>query len=208
MDVFVSYSRQDSEVISPLVALLRCAGVDVFMDVRSIAFGEDWKAAINRAITSCDRVLVAWSTAASTSEWVEREYLAAKRHDKPIVPLLLDATPLPPVLADFHGCADLLPLISTFRISLGRQIANPEEFLERETGYARQHTARRLQAKPAAADKRTTGIREKLRAIRHPRCHIAYRTTIDASTEAHRLDESTQQLARTAANLIASFGAR
>ncbi|MCB1788671.1 MAG: toll/interleukin-1 receptor domain-containing protein, partial [Gammaproteobacteria bacterium] len=51
MDVFVSYSRQDSEVISPLVALLRCAGVDVFMDVRSIAFGEDWKAAINRAIT-------------------------------------------------------------------------------------------------------------------------------------------------------------
>ena len=101
--VFISYAHADSRVVLPDVELLRAGGVQVFMDVRDIDYGERWAAALKRAIDGCERVIVFWSAAAKVSDWVEREWRMAVERGKKIVPTLLDDTPLPRELADFQA---------------------------------------------------------------------------------------------------------
>jgi TIR domain len=106
--VFVSYARHDRLAVEPAVDLLRAGGVEVFVDVLSIGFGERWKDVLNDALARCERVLVFWSRAAAASEWVEREWRSALALGKKIVPTLLDRTPLPVELAEFQAVTRLL----------------------------------------------------------------------------------------------------
>lgn len=52
--IFVSYSRRDKQELEKLVSTLQSAGHGVWWDVRSIQGGEDWQAAIKRAIVDSD----------------------------------------------------------------------------------------------------------------------------------------------------------
>jgi hypothetical protein len=106
--VFVSYARVDRLAVEPAVDLLRAGGVEVFVDVLSIGFGERWNDVLNDALARCERVLVFWSRAAAASEWVDREWRSALAMGKKIVPTLLDRTPLPAELAEFHAVTRLL----------------------------------------------------------------------------------------------------
>jgi len=47
--------------------------------------------------------MVFWSSAAASSEWVEREWRSALEANKKIVPMLLDDNPLPPPLRARRG---------------------------------------------------------------------------------------------------------
>lgn len=106
--VFVSYARVDRLAVEPAVDLLRAGGVEVFVDVLSIGFGERWKDVLIDALARCERVLVFWSRAAAASEWVDREWRSALAMGKKIVPTLLDRTPLPAELAEFQAITRLL----------------------------------------------------------------------------------------------------
>ena len=109
--VFISYSRVNGEVVSIAAKLLRAGGATVFQDVVDIEYGSDWQEALARAIRQCERVLVFWSLAASTSEWVEREWRMALKAGKRIVPMLLDKTPLPAELSRFNGMPELMQFL-------------------------------------------------------------------------------------------------
>jgi len=109
--VFISYSRVNGEVVAIAAKLLRAGGATVFQDVVDIEYGADWQEALARAIRQCERVLLFWSLAASTSEWVEREWRMALRAGKRIVPMLLDKTPLPAELSRFNGMPELMQLL-------------------------------------------------------------------------------------------------
>jgi len=109
--VFISYSRVNGEVVSIAAKLLRAGGATVFQDVVDIEYGSDWQEALARAIRQCERVLVFWSLAASTSEWVEREWRMALQAGKRIVPMLLDKTPLPAELSRFNGMPELMQFL-------------------------------------------------------------------------------------------------
>jgi len=109
--VFISYSRVNGEVVSIAAKLLRAGGATVFQDVVDIGYGADWQEALAKAIRQCERVLVFWSLAASSSEWVEREWRMALQAGKRIVPMLLDKTPLPKELSTFNGMPELMQLL-------------------------------------------------------------------------------------------------
>lgn len=67
--IFISYSRKDKLIAEAFKVIQEAAGNDVFFDVDDIRTGEDWKAAIARAIDEADYLQLFWSEHSSTSEW-------------------------------------------------------------------------------------------------------------------------------------------
>ncbi|HZF81386.1 MAG TPA: TIR domain-containing protein, partial [Rubrivivax sp.] len=101
--VFISYSHTDRSAVRRDAELLRASGVQIFIDVHDIAYGERWAEVLHQALLQCERVLVFWSRSALVSAWVEREWRFALSLGKKIVPTLLDTTPLPVELAEFQA---------------------------------------------------------------------------------------------------------
>ncbi len=109
--VFISYAREDEHLILPVVHLLRAAGACVFLDQEDVSYGDKWEAVLLGQLSASERVLVFWSANAANSDWVRREYLTAIDLDLRVVPVPLDATPLPKELAVFQALAALVPLV-------------------------------------------------------------------------------------------------
>jgi membrane protein implicated in regulation of membrane protease activity len=100
--VFVSYSRDDESLVAPIVRLLRVNTSYVFQDIDGIRPGKRWREEITRGIAEADLVVVFWCRHAVTSASVSEEWTAAIEQKKDVLPLLLDATPLPKPLSDFQ----------------------------------------------------------------------------------------------------------
>lgn len=94
-DIFFSYSRADSDLVRPLVEELRRLGYKVFFDVESIAVGERWKSRLESSIRASRVLVLCWSAQTKVSEYVQFEYSKAEGLGKPVMPWLLDDTPLP-----------------------------------------------------------------------------------------------------------------
>ena len=60
-NAFISYIRQDSEVVDKIVFALRAAGIDVWLDRERILPGQRWKTAIRKAIASGDFFVACFS---------------------------------------------------------------------------------------------------------------------------------------------------
>jgi hypothetical protein len=100
--VFVSYSRHDASLVTPVVRLLRSTNDFVFLDADSIKPGEKWRAALAEAIRGANLVVVFWCRHSSESSEVESEYRSAIEARKDVIPVLLDSTPVPPALGEFQ----------------------------------------------------------------------------------------------------------
>jgi len=92
--VFLSYSRKNTAVVAKVAERLRSSGFVIWQDIADIPGGANWQAAIHAGLEQAAAVVVAWSEQAKESEWVTEEIQLARTKRKPIVPLLLDATPL------------------------------------------------------------------------------------------------------------------
>lgn len=108
--IFVSYSRADADIVESVVKILRVPGTSVFLDKDCIPVGAKWRGEIVSAIESCVWVIVFWCRHANSSSEIESEYQRAIDLDKGIVPILLDATPLPINLSHYQGI-DFRPLL-------------------------------------------------------------------------------------------------
>ncbi|MGP8186454.1 MAG: TIR domain-containing protein [Terracidiphilus sp.] len=97
-DVFFSYSRADTERVAPLREELRRRGYRVFFDVQSIDPGEQWKRRLERSIAASRALVLCWSQNTRSSEYITFEYSRAEAMHKPVLPWLLDSTPLPAML--------------------------------------------------------------------------------------------------------------
>lgn len=102
INVFVSYSHADTSLVAPVVKLLRVNKSLVFQDSDSIAPGKRWRSEIARGLEQSHLVVVFWCKHASHSDEVAREWQAALAQNKDLLPLLLDATPLPGPLSEFQ----------------------------------------------------------------------------------------------------------
>ncbi|MBZ0286787.1 MAG: HEAT repeat domain-containing protein, partial [Anaerolineae bacterium] len=72
--IFVSYSRQDKEVVENYRLAQLALGNDVFVDTYSIRTGENWQAALARAIDSADIFQLFWSESSAASANVKDEW--------------------------------------------------------------------------------------------------------------------------------------
>jgi len=102
-DVFISYSRADTERIAPLLDELQRLGYRVFFDQKSIEVAEDWMRVLERSVRSSRALILCWSEHAKPSEYVSHEYHGAGALNRPIFPWLLDNTPLPVGLEKVQG---------------------------------------------------------------------------------------------------------
>jgi hypothetical protein len=97
-DIFLSYSRADSDCVTPLRDELRRLGYRVFFDVQSIDPGSPWKERLRRAIRASRALVLCWSEHTRGSEYVTFEYSQAEAFRRPIFPWRLDKTPLPAMM--------------------------------------------------------------------------------------------------------------
>lgn len=103
LHVFVSYSRVDQPLVTPIVHLLRSVGPTVFQDIDSIPHGKRWRPVIEESIDAADVVLVFWCEHSSRSTEVRWEWTNAAHADKDVVPIRLDDTMMDPDLAQFQA---------------------------------------------------------------------------------------------------------
>lgn len=96
--MFVSYSRADTERVTPLRDELQRMGYRVFFDVQSIDPGSQWKKKLRGSIRASRALLLCWSEQTRGSEYVTFEYSQAEALGRPIFPWRLDQTPLPAMM--------------------------------------------------------------------------------------------------------------
>ncbi len=89
-ELFVSYCRDDSGVIEPIVENLRRLGFDLWIDIEHLKPGTpQWTQAVDDALHRADGVLAFLSPSAKKSHWCNIETMRAQTFGKPIYPVLL-----------------------------------------------------------------------------------------------------------------------
>ena len=103
LEVFISYSRKDREVIAPIVELIRAMKDDlVFQDYQNIKRGKRWKPQLLNAISKAAMIVVFWCEHSAKSQYVKEEYGFAIDKDKDVLPLLLDNSELADALSEYQ----------------------------------------------------------------------------------------------------------
>jgi hypothetical protein len=101
--VFLSYARFNSVVAEELEGQLTTLGLNVWRDQERLRTGTRWPKALGEAIAERDAFLLLWSADSAKSNFVELEWTTALALKKPILPVLIDQTPLPPSLAAYNA---------------------------------------------------------------------------------------------------------
>jgi pSer/pThr/pTyr-binding forkhead associated (FHA) protein len=98
--IFISYSRDDWErVVAPLVLTLQDAGLRVWVDQYLTPGADDWRGAVEQALTECHMMIVVVSPASMDSKNVTIQYRYFYNRERPIIALLTKPTDgLPPEL--------------------------------------------------------------------------------------------------------------
>lgn len=101
--VFISYSHADLNAAENIEQALKKRGVNVWRDQRSLYAGTRWPRELGEKIAEQDTLLLLWSKHAGQSEFVELEWCTGVALKVQIIPVIMDETPLPAILAAIHG---------------------------------------------------------------------------------------------------------
>ena len=91
-DIFVSYSRHDTNVVNEFVERLEREGFSVWIDRDGIESGDAFKKIILQAIKSSAVVLFFSSQHSNQSSWTAKEIGVAVKYQKTVIPVLLDGS--------------------------------------------------------------------------------------------------------------------
>ena len=89
-DIFISYSRADTQIVDQFVTKLTDAGYRVWIDREGIDGGDEFKTKIVRAIKGSALVVFFSSANSNASKWTVKEISYSLKKEKPIVPVRLD----------------------------------------------------------------------------------------------------------------------
>lgn len=106
-DLFISYSRKDTEFVGKLVEDLIASDISVWLDQREIDFGDLWEQKIQRALEKCDALMIILSPDSVNSRHVRDELSLSIENGKKIIPVMFRDCELPSELvpvnfADFR----------------------------------------------------------------------------------------------------------
>ncbi len=105
---FICYSHDDRPFALQLAKDLRNKGARVWMDKLDVRAGKNYRQMIEKALASCDRMIVILSPASVDSPEVEAEYTRILQRKKEVIPVLYQQCEVPYRLctveyADFTG---------------------------------------------------------------------------------------------------------
>jgi len=89
-DVFISYSHVDKAIADATCATLERAGIRCWIAPRDIMPGEEYGAAIVKAIDGCRAVILIFSASANSSHQTRREVERAINNGLPLVPVRIE----------------------------------------------------------------------------------------------------------------------
>ena len=101
--IFISYSRKDASLVDSLCDVLQAQGMDLFVDRTGIHGAEDFVNRIAQEISQADLVLFIASCNSYESRYVKKELIYAMDKGVPILPYLVDDSPLPDSIAFLLG---------------------------------------------------------------------------------------------------------
>lgn len=104
MNIFISYSRHDAEIVNEIIEDCRSLGHDVWYD-KELSGGQSWWNQILKNIRECELVLFVVSKKSNNSTACKREYTYAFELNKRILPIIIDEVSsnlLPPELTAIH----------------------------------------------------------------------------------------------------------
>jgi predicted ATPase len=93
--LFVSYASLDQARVMEIVAALETSGQRVWLDREGIPGGVSYGPEITAALRSCSAVLLCCSARAFASRNVRQEIQIAWKHERPILPLMLEPVAIP-----------------------------------------------------------------------------------------------------------------
>jgi len=108
MRVFISHNKQDKTTARLLAIALVQQGADVWFDEWVIKPGESITGGIEEGLRTSNIFVLVWSAHAAASNWVGTELRAFLRRrvdddSLRIIPILIDDTSLPVLVADYRG---------------------------------------------------------------------------------------------------------
>jgi hypothetical protein len=68
--IFLSYAREDLDMVRWEAQTMQMLGHDVFLDVDSLRAGVEWPAALRDEIRAADRFILFWSAFSARSDWL------------------------------------------------------------------------------------------------------------------------------------------
>ena len=94
---FISYASQDRPEVLRRVQMLSAVGIHYFQDVLDLNPGDEWAEELFRRIDESNVMFLFWSSAARTSEWVQKEwrYGLEKKGQDYIRPVIIEGPPIP-----------------------------------------------------------------------------------------------------------------
>lgn len=93
--IFLSYSRKDSLIVSRLAKDLSGCGLSAWLDVDAIHAGRVWREEIVTSIETCAAFVLVLSEHSAASENVSKELALAEASDRQIFPILLGSVDIP-----------------------------------------------------------------------------------------------------------------
>ena len=91
-DIFISYSRADTQIVDQFVTKLTDSGYRVWIDREGIDGGDQFPVRIVEAIENSTIVLFFSSANSNASKWTVKEIIYAFTEDKIIIPIKIDET--------------------------------------------------------------------------------------------------------------------
>ena len=88
-NIFISYSRKDQTYVRQLTHYLEKEGLSVWVDDR-IDHGDRWWRIIVENIRKCAAMIVVMTPESEDTDWVEKEYLYAKKNQETTYPLVIE----------------------------------------------------------------------------------------------------------------------
>lgn len=108
MNAFISHNITDKDTARLLAMALVEQGINVWFDEWDIRPGESITGGIEKGLSEADIFVLVWSANAKASNWVGTEigaYVTRRVENQTlrIVPVMIDSTPLPTLVADYRG---------------------------------------------------------------------------------------------------------
>ncbi len=108
--VFLSYAKEDVKRIERIYANLKAAGYQPWMDTHDLKPGQDWKAALQLAISKCDAALICLSNnSVSKTGYIQvelREFFEQRKRRPEgsifVIPVRLEPCTVPTSMAELH----------------------------------------------------------------------------------------------------------
>ncbi|MEP7137652.1 MAG: toll/interleukin-1 receptor domain-containing protein [Chloroflexota bacterium] len=135
--VFISYSRQDTQIVDHVVARLKSDGFEVWLDRENIKGGDLWRKQIVKAIHTSDAFLLMLSPNSTASDNVRKEVDLAESAKRRLFPFVLASVDLPEEL-----------LYQLSGVQWIEFYTNPDESYQELVNILREHQ-QRLEAMPA-----------------------------------------------------------